>query len=88
MILLTLAVLLLATPAHAQDRTRVDLFDAQSRRTGYAIIDRESRRVDYFDAQSRRTGYGKVDDTGRAERFDTQGRRVPGTVVPPGTKKR
>jgi len=78
-----LAVLLLAGVAHAAERERIELFDAKGRRTGYAIVDRESGRVDYFDASSRRTGYGQVDATGRAERFDTDGRRQDGTVLPP-----
>lgn len=77
-------VLLLAAPALAQDRTRVDLYDTGSRRQGYAIVDRETGRVDYFDQRSRRTGYGTVDpQTGRAERFDASGKRQTPTVLPP-----
>jgi sugar lactone lactonase YvrE len=71
---------LCALPAFAADR--VDLFDQQGRRTGYAIVDRESGRVDYYDAQSRHTGWGKVDPAGRAERFDLHGRRQESTVLP------
>jgi hypothetical protein len=87
--LVLVAVLIFAIPALAQeqDRTRVDLYDAQGRRTGYAIVDRESGRVDFYDPSSRRTGYGKVDDTGRVERFDLKGRREPATVLPPAGRQ-
>ena len=76
-------VIVLVPAAAAQDRTRVDLFRPDGQRDGYAIIERESGRVDFFDRSSRRTGYGKVDDAGRVERFDTHGRRVPATALPP-----
>ena len=71
---------LCAIPALAADR--VDLFDQQGRRSGYAIVDRKAGRVDYYDAQSRHTGWGKVDPAGRSEKFDLQGRRQEGTVLP------
>ena len=72
----------LSTSAPAQDRTRVDLYRADGSREGYATIDERTGRADFYDRSSRRTGYGQVDSTGRVERFDTQGRRVPETVVP------
>jgi hypothetical protein len=37
---------------------RMDFYDAQSRRTGHAVVDRRTGRVDLYDAQSRRLGYG------------------------------
>jgi hypothetical protein len=49
---------LLGSGAAVAGAERVDLYDAQSRRTGYAIIDRQAGRVDLYDAQSRRLGYG------------------------------
>jgi hypothetical protein len=79
---LALVAVMLPSPAHAQDRTRVDLSSNDGPREGYALVDRDSGRVDYYDKDSRRTGYGKIDDTGRAERFDTSGRRQPPTVLP------
>jgi hypothetical protein len=82
-VLAFVGLLLVTPPLAAQDRTRVDLYRQDGQRNGYAIVDRESGRVDFYDASSRRTGYGKVDDTGRAERFDTQGRRQPATTLPP-----
>ena len=75
---LVLGVLL----ARAGERARVDLFDAQGRRTGYAIVDRETGRVDFYDAGSRRTGYGRVDSSGKAERFGLDGKRQEGTALP------
>jgi hypothetical protein len=81
-VVLALAVAL-PTFAAAQDRTRVDLYSGDGKRQGYAVINRESGRVDFYDSSSRRTGYGQVDGTGRVERFDTQGQRQPGTVLPP-----
>jgi hypothetical protein len=81
MILTALLLLLLfATPALAAER--IDLFDQLGRRTGYAVVDRESGRVDYYDAQSRHTGWGKADAKGRAERFGMDGKRREGTVLP------
>jgi hypothetical protein len=79
---LRLAALLLPVVASAGEREHVNLYDSQGRRTGYAVVDRESGRVDYYDRGSRRTGYGTVDATGRAERFGRDGRREPSTVLP------
>ena len=76
-------VLFLATPALAQDRTRVDLYDAQSRREGYAILDRESGRVDTYDKDSKRTGYGKVAPDGRVDRYRLDGSREGSAVTKP-----
>jgi hypothetical protein len=65
----------LATAAVAQNRARVDLYDKDSRRTGYAIVDRESGRIDTYDKDSRRTGYGIVQPDGRFDRYRTDGTR-------------
>lgn len=74
-LLLAGLVLALAGSALAQER-RVDLYDAKSRRTGYAVVDPETGRVDLYDRKSRRTGYGKMDGEGRLELFDLKGRRT------------
>ena len=66
----------------AAETTRIDLFDAKGRRTGYAVMDRETGRVDFYDTMSRRTGYGRVDGAGKVERFGLDGRREGETVVP------
>ena len=81
---LVLALELGAGLASAGEQTRVDLYDPQGRRIGYAVVDQQTGRVDYYDAQSRRTGYGRVDATGRAERFGLDGRRQGETGVPVG----
>ena len=75
---LVLGVLL----ARAGERARVDLFDAQGRRTGYAVVDRETGRVDFYDAMSRRTGYGRVGSSGNVERFGLDGTRQEETALP------
>lgn len=84
-----LAALVLAVPALAGEPVRIDLYDTKSNRTGYAIVDRETGRVDTYDANSRRTGWGRVDPSGRAERFDLEGRRQEPTAFPlgPGPKR-
>ncbi len=68
--------------ARAGETTRIDLFDAKGRRTGYAVMDRETGRVDFYDTMSRRTGYGRVDGVGKVERFGLDGKRQGETVVP------
>lgn len=78
-----LAGLLLAPAAVAQDRTRVDLYDARSRRQGYVIMDESSGRLDVYDTHSRRLGYGRIAPDGRLERFDRDGRREGAAIVPP-----
>jgi len=68
--------------AHAGEPTRVDLFDTQGRRTGYAVVDRDTGRVDFYDTTSRRTGYGRVDGAGKVERFGVDGKRQGETAIP------
>lgn len=84
---LVVAGLLFAGAASAADRERVDLYDNKGRRTGYALVDRESGRVDFYDRGSRRTGYCVVQPDGRVERFDLKGRRETPTVVPPPIRR-
>ena len=81
--LVLLAGLSIAPPAMAQDRTRVDLYDAKSRRQGYVIVDENSGRLDIYDNHSRRLGYGRVAPDERVERFDRHGRREGTAVVRP-----
>jgi hypothetical protein len=80
---LVVAITLLAAPAAAvaQDRTRVDLYDTQGRREGYAVIDRDSGRVDLYDRDSRRTGYGRIQPDGKVDLYDPRGGRR-GVVQP------
>lgn len=72
--------LALTLPALAGER--MDLFDADGRRTGYAVVDRQTGRVDFYDVNSRRTGWGRVDQSGRVERFGLDGKRQDETVLP------
>lgn len=74
---LALALLLLAAPTLAQ--TRVELYNADSSRKGYAIVDEKSGRVDFYDNGSRRTGWGVIRPDGRVDTFTVDGRRL-GTV--------
>lgn len=76
MIALTLVLLLLAAPALAQDRTRVDLFDKNSRREGYAVIDERRGTIDTYDTESRRTGYGVIRPDGRVDFYRPDGKRA------------
>ncbi|MDO8476147.1 MAG: hypothetical protein Q7W02_08105 [Candidatus Rokubacteria bacterium] len=68
--------------AHAGESARVDLFDTHGRRTGYAVVDRDTGRVDFYDTMSRRTGYGRVDGAGKVERFGVDGKRQGETAIP------
>jgi len=78
----------LVGPAGAEDLTRrVDFFDVQGRRTGYAVIDERTGRVDLFDTNSRRTGYGRLSPSGIVEQFDLDGGRQ-GIVTLPGLPER
>ena len=70
----------IVSPAVAQDR--VDFFDREGRRTGYAIVDTKTGRADFFDANSRRTGWGRLEPSGRVERFNLEGRREEDTALP------
>lgn len=75
-------ILTLALTTPALGGQRVDLYDLQGRRTGYAIVDRESGRVDFYDANSRRLGWGRVTPSGKVERFGPDGRREGESGVP------
>jgi hypothetical protein len=79
---LLVGIILGVVLGYAGEATRVDLFDAKGRRTGYAVMDRDTGRVDFYDTMSRRTGYGRVDGAGKVERFGLDGKREGGTVVP------
>ena len=72
--------------ARAGEQTRVDLFDTQGRRTGFAVVDQGTGRVDLYDTMSRRTGYGRVDGVGKVERFGLDGKRQADTAVPVSPK--
>jgi len=79
---LVIGIILGVVLAHAGEPTRVDLFDTNGRRTGYAVVDRDTGRVDFYDTASRRTGYGRVDDAGKVERFGLNGKRQGEAAIP------
>lgn len=79
-------VALSAWPTIATER--VDFFDTEGRRTGYAIVDSKTGRVDFYDVMSRRTGWGRLEPSGRVEWVDLNGRRQSETAIPLGTKER
>jgi len=81
MLILSLSLLLLGTPALAQDRTRVDFYDTHGQRDGYALVDRNRGVVDYYDQNGKRIGYGVVQPDGGVNTYD--GRRSGTTIVPP-----
>jgi hypothetical protein len=62
---------------------RLDLFDADGRRTGSVILDRQTGHVDFYDEGSRWIGYGTADPfSGTVQRFDVNGRRRESTELP------
>jgi hypothetical protein len=83
---LVIGIILGVVLARAGEQTRVDLFDTQGRRTGYAVVDQGTGRVDFYDTMSRRTGYGRVDGVGKVERFGLDGKRQGDTAVPVSPK--
>ncbi|MFQ5930489.1 MAG: hypothetical protein ACE5MK_12405 [Acidobacteriota bacterium] len=82
--LVLLAFVVSLTPAPALAADRVEFFDLDGRRTGYAVVDHETGRVDFYDVNSRRTGWGRVMSSGKAEVFDLQGTRQGETALPIG----
>jgi hypothetical protein len=80
LLLCSIGFLAVASPAAAQER--VDFFDRDGRRTGYAVVDTKTGRVDFFDVSSRRTGWGRLEPSGRVERFKLDGRRQEETAIP------
>lgn len=49
---------------------RIDLYDADGRHTGHAIVDRRAGRVDYYDLRERRMGWGCVNTPSERYRVD------------------
>jgi len=67
-----------AVPAIAGDprEQRVDLFDLNSNRQGYAVISAHGR-IDTYDQLSNHIGTGRLSPDGRTiELFDLHGRRI------------
>ena len=70
------SLLVSATMAVAQERTRVDLYREDSSRKGHAIIDEKTGRIDTYDKESKRTGYGVVRPDGRMDVYRPDGSRA------------
>lgn len=81
-LLLLCAIGFLCIVSQVVAQERIDFFDRDGRRTGYAIVDMKTRRVDFFDVNSRRTGWGRLEPSGRVERFTLDGRRQQDTAMP------
>lgn len=56
---------------------RIDLFDTNSNRTGYIIIDSKTKRFDTYDTKSHRTGWGTITrESGDIQVYDKDGNRI------------
>jgi hypothetical protein len=56
---------------------RIDLFDTNSNRTGYIIVDPKTKRFDTYDTNSKRTGWGTITrESGDVQVYDKDGNRV------------
>ena len=68
---------------------RIDLFDTNSNRTGYIILDPKTKRFDTYNANSKRTGWGTITrESGDVQVFDKDENRVrSGTLPAPSVKR-
>jgi hypothetical protein len=80
-------LLLGGQPVVAADR--IDLFDTNSNRTGYIIIDPKTKRFDTYDTKSHRTGWGTITrESGDIQVYDKDGNRIgSGTLRTPDGKR-
>jgi hypothetical protein len=68
---------------------RIDLFDTNSNRTGYMIVDPQTKRFDTYDTKSKRTGWGTITrESGAVQVYDKDGNRIGSGKLPaPGVKR-
>jgi hypothetical protein len=68
---------------------RIDLFDTNSNRTDYIIIDPKTKRFDTYDTKSHRTGWGTITrESGDVQVFDKDGNRIgSGTLPAPSVQR-
>ena len=68
---------------------RIDLFDTNSNRTGYIIVDLKTKWFDIYDTKSHRTGWGTITrESGDVQVFDKDENRVrSGTLPAPSVKR-
>lgn len=56
---------------------RIDLYDTNSKRTGYIVVDPKTNRFDTYDVRSQRTKWGTIArESGDVDAFDTEGNRI------------
>ena len=68
---------------------RIDLYDTNSKRTGYIIVDPKTRRLDTYDIRSNRTGWGTITrESGDVQVFDKDGNRIGSGTLPASSVKR
>ncbi len=68
---------------------RIDLYDANSRRTGYIIVDPKTQRLDTYDTRSHRTAWGTIArQSGDVDAFDRDGNRIGTGKLPDARVKR
>ena len=68
---------------------RIDLFDTNSNRSGYIIVDPKTKRFDTYDTKSHRTGWGTItQESGAVQVYDKDGNRIGSGKLPgPGVKR-
>jgi hypothetical protein len=68
---------------------RIDLFDTNSNRTGYIIVDPKTERFDTYDTKSHRTRWGTIIQDSRAVQvYDKDGNRIGSGTLPAPEAKR
>ena len=68
---------------------RIDLFDTNSNRTGYIIVDLKIKRFDIYDTKSKRTGWGTItQESGAVQVYDKDGNRIGSGKLPAPRVKR
>ncbi len=68
---------------------RIDLFDTNSNRTGYIIVDPKTKRFDTYDTKSKRTGWGTITkESGDIQVYDKDGNRIGSGTHPSAGVKR
>lgn len=81
-----IGILSAATLAFAEPQ-RLDFYDANSNRQGYAVVDPQTGRVDLYDRNANRLGYGKVAPGGRVDLYSTDGQRLGSSRTPSATRR-
>lgn len=68
---------------------RIELYDANSKRTGYIVVDPKTSRFDTYDTRSQRTMWGTIArESGDVDAFDKNGNRIgTGKLPSPGPKR-